>query len=467
MPETSTASNDDNIATLEKISKGVSEIAARANKALVFISISKTREMPMGMVDPFEFFFGPGFRDPRRGQQQPQQQPRQQQQGLGSGFFVDLDKGYILTNNHVVDGADEISLKVANGETYKGTVVGRDQKTDVAVVQIKERNFKKNGLGTLSLANSERVNVGDFVIALGAPFGLEASLSFGVVSATGRKDLGITTIGDFIQTDAAINPGNSGGPLLNTSGDVIGINTAIYSRSGAYNGIGFAIPATLARRVAETLINDGKLDRAFIGVSPQQLDPELAKELGLGENAMGALVGNVVPDSPAMKGGIEPGDVITEVDGRPIRSPNELVNTIGLMKPGTRVAITYFREGKKRSSTIRLEKFPDEEGSPNTNNRDRDQPRGEAGLFGLSLTKVTPSLAQRYQFESKQGVVITGVESASAADRSGLQVGDVILSVNNKKISTPGEFINAAKGKQKVLIRLERSRQFIFVALRG
>ena len=230
-----------NIKALQQMSEGISELAANANKAVVFVSISKTiKGMPFGEINPFEFFFGPQFRGHPRGQA-----PERKQKGVGSGFIIDLKKGLILTNNHVIEGADEISLKLANGETYDGKVLGRDKNTDVAVVKIKDKKYNRKGLGVLNLADSKKTKVGQFVIALGAPFGLEASLSFGVISALGRGNLQITNLGNFIQTDAAINPGNSGGPLLNMDGQVIGINTAIYSRSGSSAGIGFAVPAAL------------------------------------------------------------------------------------------------------------------------------------------------------------------------------------------------------------------------------
>ncbi|NDA64023.1 MAG: hypothetical protein EBX50_18650, partial [Chitinophagia bacterium] len=265
--------NDENIVALQKISKGVSTVAKHAEKAVVFVSVYKTvRGLPPGMIDPFEFFFGnPGM--PRRGE--PKQQRREE--GLGSGFIIDLNQGYIMTNNHVVQDADEIQLKFPNGDTHEAKIVGRDPNTDIAIVQIKERSFNKNGLSQLVLGNSDDVDVGDFAVAVGAPYGLEASVSFGIISAIGRGSLSITQMGNFIQTDAAINPGNSGGPLLNATGQVIGVNTAIYSRSGGYNGIGFAVPSNLARRIAEQLIGGGKVTRGYIGVGLQPIDSELQK----------------------------------------------------------------------------------------------------------------------------------------------------------------------------------------------
>lgn len=454
---------DENTVALEKISHAVASVAKKANKAIVFVSVSKTVQgNPGGMIDPFEFFFGPGARDPSgRGRGQPQQ-PQPKQQGLGSGFFVDLEKGYILTNNHVVEDADEISLKLANGESFKGKVLGRDKSTDVAVVQVLDKNFNRKGLDAVALGNSDQLEVGDFVIALGAPFGLEASLSFGVISALQRENLGITDLGSFIQTDAAINPGNSGGPLLSTSGEVIGINTAIYSRSGAYNGIGFAIPASIARRVAEQLINDGKVERGFIGVGAQQIDPEMAKEIGLPGESSGALIVNVYENGPAAKAGLEPGDVIVELEGKIIRSQMDLVNTVGLMKPGTKVNMIYYRNGKKQTASVKLERYPDDKAQ--VKNSVRDEGAGE--LFGMSLSKVAPFLAQKYGFQSKQGAVVVMVGEGSAADRVGITEGDVILSVNNHKVDGPADVSKLTKGKAKALLRIERQGQFFVVTLR-
>ena len=305
------------VSHIAKISKGISTIASHAQKGVVFVSVSKTiKGLPFNYVNPFDFFFGDPFRG---GGGQPDRAPEQRQEGVGSGFFVDLDKGYILTNNHVIEGADEIHLKLANGLSYDGKVVGRDKNTDVAIVQITDEKFKRRDLVALSLMeNSDSVEVGELAIALGAPFGLEASISLGVVSAIGRGNLSITALGNFIQTDAAINPGNSGGPLLNTKSEVIGVNTAIYSKSGGYNGIGFAIPANLVREVANQLINKGKVERGYLGVILSEIDPQFTEELGIPEGTKGVLIRSVEPDSQAAKAGMEAGDVVTAVDGRAV-----------------------------------------------------------------------------------------------------------------------------------------------------
>ena len=485
MKKTATAqTGDENLQILQKLSKGVATIAQRANEAIVFVSVYKTVQgMPFDQVDPFEFFFGPNGQgnpnSPRGRQVNPRDQggrpggrgegPKKREGGLGSGFFFDLDKGYILTNNHVVQDADEIQLKLANGETYEGKIVGRDKNTDVAVVQVKDKSFNKKGLGELDFGDSEKMSVGDFVVALGAPYGLEASLSFGVISAVGRGNLDITKLGNFIQTDAAINPGNSGGPLLDMSGHVIGVNTAIFSRTGSYNGIGFALPANLARRVGEQLINEGRVPRGYMGVALQPLDPEIHKSLGLARDVTGSLVARVVKGGPGDKGGLAPGDVITALNAKPVKTDSDVVNTIGLMKPGTKADMTIIREGKKKTVSVTVERWPDEIDEQGRESGDSGGPskQGKVTPFGMSVGKVTPSLRERFRFESESGVVILEVKPDSAAARAGLQAGDVILQANNKSVRDPDTFAQASKDpSSRMLLRIERSGQYFFVPLR-
>lgn len=452
--------NDENIVALQRISKGVSTVAKHAEKAVVFVSVYKTvRGLPPGMIDPFEFFFGnPGM--PRRGE--PKQQRREE--GLGSGFVIDLNQGYIMTNNHVVQDADEIQLKFPNGDTHEAKIVGRDPNTDIAIVQIKDRSFNKNGLSQLVLGNSDDVNVGDFAVAVGAPYGLEASVSFGIISAIGRGSLSITQMGNFIQTDAAINPGNSGGPLLNASGQVIGVNTAIYSRSGGYNGIGFAVPSNLARRIAEQLIGGGKVTRGYIGVGLQPIDSELQKSLNLPKDAGGTLVARVVDGGPADKAGIEPGDVITSVNKKPVRNESEAINAIGLMAPGSTATITIVRNGKTRDLSTRIGEYPSDDAQVA---KSKGNSRDEIA-FGLTLQKLTPEKRQRFNLDSKQGLLINSVAESSEGERVGLQTGDLIIAVNNKPVSEIQAFKSLIKQSgNRVLLRIERSGQYFFVPLRN
>lgn len=472
VPAAPGTSSEENIQLLQKISKGVSAIAKDASKAIVFVSVYKNvQSMPMGMIDPFEFFFGPRgpggqFPDPRDPRGGGGGGPQRREGGLGSGFFIDLKQGYILTNNHVVSEADEIEVKLANGETYEAKIVGRDPNTDVAVVKVKKDDFNRNGLAQLALANSDRVAVGDFVIALGAPFGLEASLSFGIVSAIGRGNLDITRLGNFIQTDAAINPGNSGGPLIDMYGQVIGVNTAIYSRSGGYNGIGFSVPSNLVRTISEQLINEGRIQRGYLGVLLQPIDEDLQKGLNLpNEIKGGALVARVVDGGPADKGGLEAGDVITEVNGQVMKEHSAIVNAIGLMKPGSKVQLKYYRDGKSKVTSVTIDKHPDDERIDDQ----RGSGRGDSKdmPFGMGVTNLTNNLRSQYRLESKVGAVVTDVQTDSAADRAGLRPGDCILKVDGKKIENADQFKKAIKGKNRLLVWIERSGEFYFVTLRN
>ena len=455
--------NDENIQALQKISKGVSTVAKHASKAVVFVSVYKTvRGLPPGMIDPFEFFFGPqGQGGPGGGK--PRDQPRREE-GLGSGFIIDLNQGYIMTNNHVVQDADEIQLKLPNGETHEGKIVGRDPNTDVAIVQIKDKNFDKAGLSQLVLGNSDETSVGDFAVAVGAPYGLEASVSFGIISALGRGSLQITAMGNFIQTDAAINPGNSGGPLLNMSGQVLGMNTAIFSKTGGYNGIGFAVPSNLARKIAEQLISTGKVSRGYIGVGLQSIDPELHKSLGLPKDTNGSLVAKIVEGGPADKAGLEPGDVITSVNKQPVRSDGDVTNAIGLMSPGTNTEVGVVRNGKAKMLLVKISEFPGEEQAGKL----KEKGAGSEGVFGLSLQKLTPDLRQKFNLDSKTGLLVGEVQEGSEAERVGIQAGDLILQVNGKAVSDIGNFKTMVKQSgARALLRIERAGQYFFVPLRN
>jgi serine protease Do len=457
---------DDQIA-VQQLSRGVATIGKKASSAIVFVSVSKSvqgDQVPPGLRDPFEEFFGiprPGG----RGRAEPRRQAPKQE-GVGSGFFFDLDRGYILTNNHVIEGADEIHLKLANGDTPEGKVIGRDPTTDIAVIEVK--SFNRAGLSALDFADSSKVEVGDIAVAAGAPFGLEASISFGIVSAIGRGSLGITEVGDFIQTDAAINPGNSGGPLLNAAAQAIGMNTAIFSRSGAYNGIGFAVPSNIARLVATRLINNGSVSRGYIGAALQPVSPELVDSLKLPHDAVvnGALVANVADGGPAEKAGLEPGDVVTAVDGTALKNVSDLVNQIGLKEPGTKVDLTYYRNGKKGDLTVRLDKWP------KSRTKDEEQPalgsrEEKTGPLGLAVAPFSRDLANEYRLESRDGgVVVVNIAADSPAERAGLEPGDLILSVNRHDVTSPEQFKKLTQeGGAKLLLRIERSGRFFFATL--
>ncbi|NRA64618.1 MAG: Do family serine endopeptidase [Pseudobacteriovorax sp.] len=447
---------------LDKISKGLGDLSEKASSAIVFISVKKTVSgRQMGQIDPFDFFFGP-----RRGF--PQGPSQRQQAGLGSGFIVDLDKGYVLTNNHVIDGADEISLKMANGKTYDAKVIGADSNTDVAVVQIEDKSYSRKGLSQLSLGDSDRVKVGSFVLALGAPFGLETSLSFGVVSAIGRGSLNITSLGDFIQTDAAINPGNSGGPLIDMKGRVIGMNTAIYSRSGASAGIGFAVPSQLVRKIASQLINKGKVARGYLGV---QMSPPITEDIAAALNLPkdvkeGALIGRVERGTPAAKANLQDGDVIVEVDSKKITSNERLTTTVGLLPPGKKVKVKFYRNGKLKSTSLTLGEFP-------TNPRlasSQSQRNNFENTAGLKLENLSSSrhssFIDRYNIESRKGLLIVDINPDSPGAQAGLRPGDVIIKANRKSVDSPETFEKMFSKSNKLLVQIERSGGYRFASIR-
>ena len=466
------AINSAKVSGMKSLSNGLSEIASKTSPALVFVSIAKSQNFGGGgNFNPFDYWFGP--RDPNgKGGSKPKKS------GLGSGFIVDLQKGYIVTNNHVVEGADEIELKLSNGGKYEGKIIGRDKNTDVAIVQIINKNFKRKGLTQLKMGNSNRLKVGEFVLALGAPFGLEASLSFGIVSATGRGNLKITELGNFIQTDAAINPGNSGGPLINMNGEVIGVNTAIYSQAGGYNGIGFAVPSNLAKSVAEQLINKGKVSRGYLGVLLSNVDEDLALDLGLPKGTKGTLISNVVEGSAAKKSGLETNDIIVKVDGKKVSSRKEVQNAIGLRSPGQETNITVYRRNtfsrnyKLSTINVKLGDYPDESSPTSIGNNISG--KGEHG-FGMTLRELTNSIRQRHNIVAKTGCYVASVQPNSPAERAGMQRGAVITTViisksNGEKIYyddiTPKKFRSLAAKHSRVTIQIEFQGMRYFLRLK-
>ena len=476
---------------LQRLSKALVAIGKDASRALVFISVyGDKRTDEAGVVDPFRHFFSPSLPKNRKTDQKPAG-------GLGSGFFVDLPNGYILTNNHVVKDAGRISLKLANGKTYNGRIIGRDHLTDLAVLAVEENNvdlelttsanqtpatlidsrpekpadFDRRGLAALSLAAADQLAVGDFVLALGAPFGLEASLSFGIVSALGRGNLDITALGNFIQTDAAINPGNSGGPLLNTDGRVVGVNTAIYTRSGGYNGIGFAVPAGLVRSVAERLINDGGLRRGYLGVYLQPLDDELRQGLSIPESVTGgALVTRIADQSPAQRSGLEPGDVIDRAFGKLVRNQQDLVNIVGLVPPGGEVAIGFIRNSKRQQITMKVAEHPEDikerlEGG-RLSSPDAD-PFVKDRLFGLTLQPLNDKLRRRHGIDAKRGLYLVSVAQGSPALQSGLRPGDVITKVGRYRVATVKDFLRYVQSDPSQTIVIERDTKNYIVQLKN
>ncbi len=355
--------------------------------------------------------------------------PDFKQEGLGTGVIVTED-GYILTNNHVIRGADEVTVKLSDGRKFDGKVVGTpDDQTDLAVLKI-----DATGLVPAVLGDSDKIEVGQWVMAIGSPFGLEQTVTAGIISAKGRADLYIAAYEDFIQTDAAINPGNSGGPLVNLEGEVIGINTAIASRTGGYMGIGFAIPINMARSVKDSIIKQGRVDRGWLGIALQDLDEALAESYGFAGEG-GVLVTEVMPDSPAEKAGVRPEDIIVEFDGKGIRNRNQLQNAVAAIAPNSTTDLTVFRGGKelRLRATVGLR---DPEKLAQLGSR-----TDSASGLGLQVQTFTSENARRLGFEPDvTGVVVTKVESGSLADQAEIEAGHIIVSLDGNRIETADDF---------------------------
>jgi serine protease Do len=402
-----------------------------------------------------EFFrrFGiplPGRPDPRRS---PPGGDEPQQRGVGSGFILSAD-GYVMTNAHVVEGADEVIVTLTDKRELKARIVGADTRTDVAVVKI-----DATGLPFVRIGDVGRLRVGEWVVAIGSPFGLDNTVTAGIVSAK-QRDTGDYL--PFIQTDVAINPGNSGGPLLNMRGEVVGINSQIYSRSGGFMGISFAIPIDEAIRVAEQLRTNGRVVRGRIGVQIAPVTKEVAESIGLGK-PIGALVQGVEAGSPAEKAGIEPGDIITKVEGRPVERSGELPRVIGGTKPGTRTSLQVFRRGNYRDLTVTVAEI--EPDKPRRVAQAESAPRASATPIGLSVSDLSD--AQRRELKVRGGVRVEAVEGAAA--RAGLREGDVILTVDNTEITSARQFttlVEKADKSKPLTVLVRRGEQSNFLIIR-
>ncbi|BDG06626.1 trypsin-like peptidase domain-containing protein [Anaeromyxobacter oryzae] len=412
-----------------------------------------------GYEDYFERFFG---------RPAPEAPEEFKGSSLGSGFVLNGD-GYILTNNHVVKDASDIRVTLDDGREFVATVVGTDPLTDVALIRLK--NPPKN-LPTLVLGSSENLRQGDYVLALGSPFGLRATATLGIVSAKHRAGINPGgTYDDFIQTDAAINPGNSGGPLFNLKGEVVGINTAIVSPQIG-QGIGFAVPIDLAKAILPQLKDKGKVTRGFLGVSVSELTPDLIQAFGLPQGTKGALVQNVVPKSPAAKAGIQAGDVVTGLNGKPIDSSGSLTRAVALIPPGGSADLTVVRGGDRKQFGIKVAQRPDDESAVG---RGESEGEGEGGpakdqtpKLGVSLAPLTADLARQLGVSGDEGVAVVDVVDGGPADRAGIRKGDLILEVNRRPVKKPDD-VRAAVGKLKdgdmVLLRVRRGDQAVFVAV--
>jgi serine protease Do len=426
----------------EKVHSGVVNIQVTKKIKNVDYGFRRFPGNPFGDQNPFGDFFEPFSEE---------NPPRSfEQRGVGSGFVMSRE-GTILTNNHVVEEADQIKVKLANGKEYDGKVAGRDPKTDLALIKIKA----SSDLQPLNLGNSDELKVGSWVVAVGSPFGLEQTVTAGIVSAKGRV-IGSGPYDNFIQTDASINPGNSGGPLINMKGEVVGINTAIIA-SG--QGIGFAIPINMAKEIASQLQEKGHVTRGWLGVSIQELTPELAKSFALKEKK-GALVAQVVSASPAEKAGIEQGDVIVEFDGKEVSDSKDLPRMVASTPVGKAVTIKLSRNGKVLDRQVKVGEM-EEKGevakAPSSHK-----------FLGINVQNLTPEIAKGLGLKKDTGVVVTGVEPGSPAANAGIQTGDVIREVNRKPIKDVDDFvqkIEKAKDQDNILLFLQRGQNNLFAAV--
>ena len=403
-----------------------------------------------------EFFGGPGGPfGPRRGPQGPGEPRGHRGGGQGSGVIVSAD-GYVLTNNHVIDGAQEVTVTLPDKREFKGKIVGADPKTDLAVVKIDGQN-----LPTVAWGDATKLQVGEYVLAVGNPFGLNSTVTLGIVSALGRGRMGITQYEDFIQTDAAINPGNSGGALVNTRGELVGINTAIFSQTGGYQGVGFAVPTSMGKPIYESLIKTGKVVRGYLGVGIQDLSQDLAKSFNV-KQAKGALVSDVKEDSPADQAGLKQGDVITSYQGSPVEDAVALQRLVTRTAVGTKVPVTIVRDGHEKDLTVTIGEQPD-----TTKIAKAESPDGGYAFAGLAVQDLDRDTAKELGLKGKmQGVVVTGVEPDSGAEKAGLMAGDVIREINRQPVKSVKDFekvSSAVKKGENVLILINRRGSSLFL----
>ena len=426
------------ITQMEQFSEAFSAIASEVNSGVV--TIINKQDVPVvvreSTGDPFLDLFGGGRL--RYGRQR-------QQKGLGSGVIVSVD-GYILTNNHVVAEADAIEVELGDGQKFDAKLVGTDPQSDVAVLKIDGRN-----LPALTMGDSDKIKVGAWILAIGNPFGLRHTVTSGIVSAIGRGNLDLLDYEDFIQTDAAINPGNSGGAMVNLRGELVGINTAILSRSGGNQGIGLAVPINMARNIMNQIIRHGEVTRGYLDLDVQDLTPGLSEAMGLRIN-QGALIQEVSKGGVAEQVGLRPGDVIVKLNNREISNADEFLTRISRTSPGADVAIVVIRDGREQKFQLRVGSFVDY--------------RAERQLsIGLEVQEMTPAIARRYRYNAQWGMLITSVRAGSPADEAGLKVGDVIRQVDRRRIRSTEEYEDMLTGLKpgdevRLVIRRETRRSY-------
>jgi serine protease Do len=450
-PSSSVAVDPQARALVERMQQVFVEVAERLKPSVVNINTTQKIKADRRQIEPFfrgpfreffgEEFFERFFNLPREFERR----------SLGSGVIVDA-RGYILTNSHVVEPADEIQVTLVDERTFQAKVIGTDPKTDIAVIQIEGAK----DLRPAPLGDSTKMRTGDFVIAIGNPFGLTHTVTVGVVSATGRAGVGITAYEDFIQTDASINPGNSGGPLLNIDGQVIGINTAIVA-SG--QGIGFAIPVTLAREIMEQLIKEGRVTRGWLGVVIQPLSPELARQFGV-KSGEGVLIADVLEGGPAEQAGLQTGDVVQAFAGKPVADVRELQRLVAAVKPGKQVPVKVNRKGKELTISVTVGQMPTEEAAVVA-------PPEPLERYGFAVQDLTPELREKLQIK-EGGVLVSSVEPGSQAFRRGLRPGDVILEVDRQPLRSRQDFLDilqAARAETDLLLLVQRGKSTRFIVV--
>jgi len=434
---------------LSTIGQATAEIAEAVSPAVVNISTMRTVKMQGGgnpfFDDPFfRRFFGDQFRAPKE----------RKTASLGSGVIVDR-KGFILTANHVIQGADEIKVTLSDKREFKGRIIGVDAMTDIGIIKIEADN-----LPTIKWGDSDRLRVGETVLAIGSPYGLSQTVTMGIVSAVGRANVGIADYEDFIQTDAAINPGNSGGALVNIRGELVGINSAIFSTSGGYQGIGFAIPTSMAKSVMNSLINKGKVIRGWMGVTIQNLTPELAKQFALHDDK-GVLVGDVVEGGPAEKAGLQRGDIIIEFEGKRIEEPNQIRNMVANTEPGQTVEMKIMRENRKEIMKVMIGDVPADMQKPSKGEYDNL-------LNGVSVQDLTTEVFSKLNLPKKiKGVVVTGVEEESPAALL-LMRGDIVQEINRQRITSVSDYekvVSTIKQDKDILLLIYRGGSSLYITL--
>jgi len=460
------AQDSNSINVLRQMGKAFAKIAEQASPAVVGIKAEKAVEqdystqndLPFGFPqDPFgDDFFDHFFH--RRSPNQHSPQAKHREEAQGSGFIISPE-GYILTNNHLVGGAEKVWVRLRENEAeIEAKIIGTDPESDVAVIKIEEKN-----LPTVQLADSDTLEVGEWVIAIGNPFGLSHTVTAGIVSAKGRSNVGLTAYEDFIQTDAAINPGNSGGPLLNLDGKVVGINAAIISRSGGNMGIGLAIPINMAKAVYEQLVNSGTVVRGFLGVMPQDLTSELATSLGL-KDTKGVILPEVTEGSAADKAGLKKGDIVVEFKGQPVESADSFRKQVAMLKPGSKVEIVVLREGNRKKFTAELAERP-KQGQNAAGEREPDM----LEQLGFAVENLSSELAGRLGYEGMAGVVVTRIDPDSQAAQKGITTGTLIEEVNQKQIKNTDDFnreIGKAGNEGNILLLVRQGRYKQYVPLK-